>query len=186
MRLNGRIEGYAHDFETWEDALTVFFPKLMSGAQQYKKNFPPIEAGGSASKIASQGSSPLSAYVEGSAAGLLVPNSFLISVTGVLEKGSITLLLGPAKSDISPVHRVTVLILSPLTGGLGPQITWYPLPFGKVRPFLVNAADGESMKLELQTQGDKMIAESVFSDKVEKEKAKGEYTVKIKACNPGC
>ncbi|HLZ99566.1 MAG TPA: hypothetical protein VKP66_16650 [Steroidobacteraceae bacterium] len=186
IRMNGRIEGYAHGFETWEDALTVTFPKLMSGAMQYKHSFPPVEAGGNVSQIASQGSAPLSAYVEGSAAGLLVPNSFLISVTGVLEKNAITIVLGPAKSDISPVHRVTVLILSPLTGGLGPQITWYPLPFQKVRNFIDNAASGEAMKLPLTTSGDNMTAESVFTGKVDKQKAKADYTLKIKACNPGC
>jgi hypothetical protein len=186
IRMNGRIEGYAHGFDTWEDALTVTFPKLMSGAMQYKHSFPPIEAGGNVSQIASQGSGPLSAYVEGSAAGLLVPNSFLISVTGVLEKNAITIVLGPAKSDISPVHRVTVLILSPLTGGLGPQITWYPLPFQKVYNFIDNAANGEAMKLPLRTDGDVMTAENVFSGKVDKTKAKADYTLKIKACNPGC
>jgi hypothetical protein len=186
IRMNGRIEGYAHGFETWEDALTVTFPKLMSGAMQYKHSFPPIEAGGNLSQIASQGAKPLSAYVEGSAAGLLVPNSFLISVTAVLEKSAITVLLGAAKSDISPVHRVTVLILSPLTGGLGPQITWYPLPFQKVRNFIDNAADGQAMKLPLETSGNAMIAQGVFSGKVDKTKAKADYTLKIKACNPGC
>jgi hypothetical protein len=94
--------------------------------------------------------------------------------------------LGAAKSDISPVHRVTVLILSPLTGGLGPQITWYPLLFQKVRNFIDNAADGEAMKLPLQTNSDTMIAESVFSGKVDKKKAQADYTLKVKACNPGC
>ena len=186
IRMNGRIEGYAHDFDTWEDALTVTFPKLMSGAMQYKHSFPPIEAGGNASQIASQGSSPLSAYVEGSAAGLLAPNSFLISVTGVLEKNAVSIVLGPALSDISAVHRVTVLILSPLTGGLGPQITWYPLPFQKVRGFIDNAANGEAMKLPLKTEGDVMTAEGVMTGNVDKAKAKADYTLKIKACNPGC
>jgi hypothetical protein len=186
IRMNGRIEGYAHGFETWEDALTVTFPKLMSGAMQYKHSFPPFEAGGNASQIASQGSSPLSAYVEGSAAGLLVPNSFLISVTAALEKNAITVVLGLAKSDISPVHRVTVLILSPLTGGLGPQITWYPLPFQKVRNFIDNAADGQALKLPLSTGSDTMTAESVFSGKVDKATAKADYTLKIRACNPAC
>ena len=186
IRMNGRIEGYAHGFDTWEDALTVTFPKLMSGAMQYKRSYPPFEAGGNVSQIASQGSSPLSAYVEGSAAGLLVPNSFLISVTGVLEKNAITVVLGQAKSDISPVHRVTVLIVSPLTGGLGPQITWYPLPFQKVRNFIDNAANGEAMKLQLRTASDTMTAESVFTGKVDKTTAKADYTLKIKACNPGC
>jgi len=39
IRLKGRIEGYAYGFDTWEDALTVTFPKLMAGAMQYKRNF---------------------------------------------------------------------------------------------------------------------------------------------------
>ena len=79
-----------------------------------------------------------------------------------------------------------MLILSPLTGGLGPQVTWYPLGFQKTRNFLVNAADGESLKLAVTTQGDKMIGQSTFSGQVDKVKAKAEYTLKVKACNPGC
>src|SRR5260221_5998909 len=103
------------------------FPKLMPGAMQYKRSFPPIEMGGTASAIASQGSSPLSAYVEGSAGGLAMPNSFLIDIEGVIEKDSMSILIGKPVSDFTALHKVTVLILSPLTGGLGPQITWYPL-----------------------------------------------------------
>ena len=180
VRLNGRIEGYAHGFETWEDALTVMFPKLMAGSMQKKFNYPPIEAGGLLPTSAG------SDYVKGSAASLAVPNSFLIPVTGVLEKDSITIVLGAATSDISATHRVAALILSPLVGGLGPQLTWYPLPFQKVRPFLVNAANGESLKLNLNTQGDIVLAQGSFTGKVDKPRAKGDYTLKVKACNPGC
>ena len=89
----------------------------------------------------------MSAYVKGSAAGLALPNSFMIPIEDVLEKDSITIVMSAAKSDINATHRVAALILSPLAGGLGPQITWYPLAFQKVRQFMVNAADGESMKL---------------------------------------
>ncbi len=185
IRLTGRIEGYAHGFETWEDALTVTFPKLMAGAVQHKFNYPPIEADMVPSP-AGQASGPGSDYVKGSAASLAVPNSFLITVDGVLEKDSMTIVIGQAKSDIDAKHRVAALILSPLTGGLGPQITWYPLGFQKVRPFLVNAADGESMKLTLGRQGETMVANGSFTGKVDKPKAKADYTLKIKACNPGC
>jgi hypothetical protein len=31
-----------------------------------------------------------------------------------------------------------------------------------------------------------MIAQSVFSGKVDKKKAQSDYTLKVKACNPGC
>ena len=56
----------------------------------------------------------------------------------------------------------------------------------KVRPFLANVADGESLKLSLKQQGDKMVAERVFTGNVDKPKAKAEFTVKMKLCNPGC
>ena len=184
VRLNGRIEGYAHGFKTWEDALTVTFPKLMAGTLQHKFNYPPIEAEMLPSPEGK--AAPGSDYSSSAATSLAIPNSFLINVTGVLEKDTITIVLGAAQSDISATHRVAAVILAPMVGGLGPQVTWYPLGFQKVRPFLVNAADGESMKLTLKTQGDTMLAQGVFSGKVDKPKAKAEYTLKIKACNPGC
>ncbi len=186
IRLNGRIEGVAHGFQAWEDALTVIFPKLMNGALQKHYAFPPIEVGAPAATIATQGGGALSPYTQGSAAGLAVPHSFLVGVTGVLENSSMTVLIGPARSDIDAVHRVAVLILSPLTGGLGPQVTWYPLGFQKVRNFLVNAAEGESMKLAVSTESAQRIAQGTFGGKVDKVKAKADYTLKVRACNPGC
>jgi hypothetical protein len=186
VRLNGRIEGYAHGFKTWEDALTVMFPGLMAGAVQHKFNYPPIEMGNLLANPTTPGVGPGSGYTKDAVGSLALPNSFLLSATGVLEKDSMTVLIGPAQSDIHANHRVGVLIVSPLSASLGPSLTWYPLPFQKVRNFLVNAADGESMKLKLKTTGELMQAEGVFSGKVDKPKGKAEYTLKVKACNPGC
>jgi len=186
IRLNGRIEGYAHSFETWEDALPVMYPKLMAGTLIHKFNFPPIEVGATGSKVAVQGAGPVSGYVQGSAAAALMPNSFVISVQGVLEKETISIVLGETQLDILARHNVAAVIAAPMVGGLGPQMTWYHLPFQKVRPFLVNAADGESLKLSLKTSGNTIEAQGVFTGKVDKPKTKGDYTLKIKACNPGC
>lgn len=184
VRLNGRIEGYAHGFDTWEDALTVMFPKLMAGAIQKKYSFPPIEAGMVPSPAGK--AAPGSDYAGSAATSLAIPNSFLMNVTGVLEKDSMTIVLGPMQSDIDATHRVAVVILSPLSGGAGPQVTWYPLPFLKVRPFLLKVADGESLKLGVKPQGDKMVAERVFTGNTDKPKGKAEFTLKMKLCNPGC
>lgn len=52
------------------------FPKLMAKAVQCKFNDPPIEMGGTASNMATQGASPMSACVERSAAGLAMPTAF--------------------------------------------------------------------------------------------------------------
>jgi hypothetical protein len=185
IHLNGRIEGYAHGFETQEDALPIMSPRLMAGAQQYKRSFPPIELGGGA-QLAAQGSQSISAYLEGSGSGIALPNSFLINVTGTMDNNSITVKLGNALTDISAAHHVTVVIMSPLMAGLGPTITWYRLKFQKVRDFIVNAIDGETFTLPLKTSGNTLSAKQAFTGKAGKEKAKAEYTLTVSACDPGC
>ncbi|MBC7734380.1 MAG: hypothetical protein H7306_21210 [Bacteriovorax sp.] len=81
---------------------------------------------------------------------------------------------------------MAVVILSPLSAGAGPQVTWYPLPFLKVRPFLLKLADGESLRRAVKPQGDKMVAERVFNGNTDKPKGQAEFTLKMKLCNPGC
>jgi hypothetical protein len=184
--LNGRLEGYAHSFNTWEDSLTVQFPKLMAGAQQIKREWPPLEIGAGAAKVASQGEAPLSPYIEGSAGGLAAPNSFLIKVTGVLEKDSLSVLVGEAVSDFRAKHKVGVLILSPLTGGLGPQFTWYDLPFLNAQHLFSRGTKDQAVTMKLVTEGKTMTADGTFTNTVEKPKARGDYSITLKACNPGC
>jgi hypothetical protein len=70
--MNGWIEGCTDGLQTWEDALTVTFPKLMAGAIQRQFNYSPIGAG-IAPKPAGQ-DEPGSDHAEGSAAGIAVPN----------------------------------------------------------------------------------------------------------------
>jgi hypothetical protein len=185
INLNGRIEGYAHDFETREDALPVMFPRLMAGAQQIKKSIPPVEMRGAA-RPAAQGAAPLSAYIEGSGPGILLPNSFLINVTGTMNRDSITVKLGSALTDIHAVHIVTVVFFSPLMAGLGPTFTWYRLKFQQVRTFIANAVNGESFILPLRTEGDTVTAKQAFTGKAGQIKAKADYTFTVQACNPGC
>jgi hypothetical protein len=149
-----------------------------------------MEIGAGAAKVASQGesegNSPLSAYVEGSAGGLVAPNSFLINVDGVLEKDSLSIVVGDVVSDFNAKHRVGVLILSPLTGGLGPQFTWYDLPFLGARHVFTRGIGDQALKLDLETSGKLMVAEGEFPHNIEKETTKAQYLIKIKVCNPGC
>ncbi len=186
VRLKGRIEGYAHSFETWEDALTVTFPKLMAGAQQIKQNFPPVELGAGVAKGASQGTAPLSPQIWGSAAGQLAPNSFLIDADGLLEDDTLVLNVGEAISDFNATHRVTVLILSPLTGGLGPQITWYPLSFLGAHHVFARGSNDEPIRMPLKRDNKVMTAEHTIINERDKPNSHGSYRIKIKACNPAC
>ena len=186
IQMKGRIEGYAHDFDTWEDALTVMYPGLMGGTVQYKRNFPPLEVGSAASQFASQGSTASSGYIEGSGAGMLGPGGFLINVDGVLAKDSLTIALGKPVSDFNVSHRVVALVLSPLAGDFGPQVTWYSLPFSDARHLFGHAANDQPMKLTLTTDAASVTADGKFTGSVDHDTAKGDYVASIKACNPGC
>jgi hypothetical protein len=184
--LHGRLEGVAHSFDTWEDALPVMYPKLMAGASIRKRLFPPLDIGAAAARAVTQGAGPVAGYAQGSAEPASLPNSFLIGLQGVLEKDTLTVVIGPAHIDIMAMNNVMAVIAAPMVGGLGPQVTWYHLPFQKVRPFIVNATDAESFKLSLKVNGNNIEGQGAFTGKVDKPKAKGDYTLKVKACNPGC
>ncbi len=187
IRLHGRLEGFAHSFETKENALAVLFPKLMSSAVQAKKHFPPISIGAGAAQIASQGADgAISAYVEGSAAAIAVPNSFLIDVTGVLENDSLSLILGAPKFDFSAKHRVVTIALSPLALSQGIVPIWYELPFKDAHHLFLRVSRGQAMRLTLRRTGRTMTAEGRFAAQSGSGGSTGEYTATLKACNPGC
>ena len=98
--------------------------------------------------------SPISPYVEGSAVGLAAPtasNNGWCAGRKILCRSSLVMV-----SDLIK-HRVGVLILSPLTGGLGPQYTWYE-PFLGARHVFTRGIGDHALKLNLQTLGKRMVA----------------------------
>jgi hypothetical protein len=78
------------------------------------------------------------------------------------------------------------LVLSPLTGDFGPQVTWYSLPFSDASHLFGHAANNQPMKLTLSTDAASVIADGKFTGSVDHDTAKGDYVASIKACNPGC
>ncbi len=185
IQMRGRIEGYAHDFKTWEDALTVMFPDLMAGTIQSKRNFPPIEIGAAASQIASQGQR---------------------SDVGLHRR----LRRRPRRAEFVPRHRQRHAHQGlphhhPRQGGLRherqapgdgadrvgarrglPAITWYTLPFSDAFHLIRHAGKDQPMKLAIKTDDKTMTADEQFTNTVDKDTAKGDYVLSIKACNPGC
>lgn len=173
--VKGRIEGYGHNFKMWENALTNLYPELMSSAVQTKRMIPPIEAGpGINEKVESLGS----------VAATVMPNSFFIAVEGSVDDDRITLQLGPARTDMTAKARVLAIILSPLV--TFPVFTSYELPFKEARFVFERATKGQEMVLPIETTGKTMKAHEIFSDKKDGGEAKGEYSIDIKMCNPGC
>jgi hypothetical protein len=185
IRVTGRIEGVAHSFNTWENALSVLFPKLMASTIQRKITFPTPDVGAGAAQVATQGVGSSSGYIEGSAAGLALPNSFLINVTGLLEKDSMSIIIGGASSDSHAKHRVGVFMASPLV--LVPVFSWYELPYKDVKHLLDRASQGQAMRIPITTSGKTMTGEATFNKPAPSGgSARGEYALKLKICNPGC
>jgi hypothetical protein len=157
----------------------------MAGTVQRKITIPPVSVGSTGAGLASQGGPGLSGYVEGSAAGLALPNSFLIPVEGVIEKDSVSILLKKAVSDMSPKTRVIVFMKNP-AHFLGWIRDWYEFEYQNAFFILDRVAIGGPLKLPLKTEGKVMRAKQEFTNESGSPRARGRYKVSIEACNPGC
>lgn len=183
--LAGRIEGYAHSFHTWEKGLAALAPRLMGGAMVYKKYVPPIDVlSQTSAKAISQGNGP--AQLWGSAATMLSPNSFIMQLRGELDKDSLTIRIGRKIKDFKAALDVVAVIVSPLSYGVGPSVTWYSLPFVDAHDVLAGGTDEQPVELKLKTVGKTMIATGKADNKKKNDGARGEYHIRFKACNPGC
>lgn len=170
--IKGRIEGYAHSFKTWEDALGVDGPKGTLVAA--KIVFPPFDEG---AKLATT----LADYDEGSVAGALLPNSFFIAIDGELayDKKTVDLRLGPARTDIDVKSRVVNIVISPFL--LAPTPVIYVLPYKDARFLMQRAFQGEIVQMPLDIQGKTMSINKVFSYQGGGTGATGSYRLSIQA-----
>jgi hypothetical protein len=175
IHMTGEFAGSAHDYKSWDDALRVLYPKLMRGAQIYKKSIDPI-------------SMPYVDF-EGRGAANLSPAAFVVSATADLVGKKLTVHIGPATSEINETYNRTVVInaiMSPLT--FLPVVVQYPLPFPQARVVLMRALDADDGNLELDVTIDsKSMTAKREVDRVKPGAGvKGAYTGKLRLCNPAC
>ncbi len=186
VRLKGEFIGQATHFETHENALAVLFPKLASSTVKLAKVVDPVGV-------------PYDFRPEGEGKVLstaVVPNTFFIPVEGDLIETSpsakgqsssakLSLRLGPATVDLDANAHVVYLMVSPLTQGL-PTWTSFSLPFKPARFVIMRAMNGEAADLDVNRQGDKLLASKTFKNERGGDEAKGVYSMSLKICNPGC
>lgn len=173
--LKGRIEGFGSNFKMWENALTVLYPNLMSSAVQKKRVIPPIEGPGMVNDFATG---------LGSVAASGMPNSYFIAVDGVIDNEVMSVIIGPARTDMAPKARVLALVLSPLV--TFPILTSYELPYKEAHFVFLRASKGVAMDIPIISNGKVMKGEQTFTAKKGDGDARGEYSVTITLCNPGC
>jgi hypothetical protein len=175
VALKGRLEGYAYNFEVWEDALHVFYPNLMSSTVLAKVIVTPFSLGASGARIGTE-------YIEGSVAGAAMPNAFFFEVTGTASKDKLRIDVGPARSDMDPKAHVVAYTLSPLTLAIIPEV--YTLP--EKNAHFVFERTASFYEIPIAASGKVIRGKQHFENDVGQAAAKGHYTVDIEVCNPGC
>ncbi len=175
IAVNGRLEGYGDNFKVSENALSVLYPSLMASTVKRTFDILPPE-------LTSIGANIGTRYIEGSVFGALLPNAFFFAVSGTLEQDRMILRVGAARTDMSPKARGIAIMLSVLS--LAPTVVIYDLPYKDAHFVFERASD--VYVIPIHTQGNVMTGTQHFSNERGNSVAKGEYSVDIKLCNPGC
>lgn len=179
VRVTGQMEGLGTNFKVKENALRVLFPKLMNGSVLFHMTKLPWFNSGISGVLFSQ------AMMEGSAFAAQMPNAFYFPVEGDLEGENLTLRLGGKQIDFEgKTADVFYFIASPYTL-LNPVVT-FALPFKGARFAIGRALNDAPTRLTVKLQGNMMLAEKEFNERHDNGDATGTYTLKLKACNPGC
>jgi hypothetical protein len=180
IAVNGHLEGYGTNFTLWENGLTVQFPELMSSTVQRKFVIPPP-----AIPIPASGALPPQYSSEGSVFGALAtPNAFFFQTTGRVSKDKLQFTVGAVRTDQNPKAQVVAILVPALTAGL-PTWSSYALPY-KDAHFVFERTSNNVFEIPLTTVGKTITGQRHFDDRRDNGDAKGEYSVDVKVCNPGC
>ncbi len=172
VRVTGEFVGSVAKFSVWEDALAVLYPVTKKTSTMLRKLIVP----------------PGMPFVatEGKMAAASSPFGFLIPVEGDLVGNKLTLRMLEARSDLSDAveAQVTYVLIGPMI--LAPIIVRYQLPFVKAR-FLLNRAMSEApLVFPVEVSRNAMRIQRSVTRTRPGNGNTVDYTLDIKACNPGC
>jgi hypothetical protein len=160
--MTGELTGCATRFRSWDNALRVGWPQLMHGALLFRTAKEPFGGGAACAR-------------------------FDLPVKATLTGDQIVLTLEPAarKDYGEPSTLVRYVVISPLAGGL-PAQTSFTLPYKSAHFIWDRALEGKPLKLRVMKQGRQLVVAKDLSASRGGERAKGEYSATVKACNPSC
>jgi hypothetical protein len=180
--VNGRMEGFGTNFKLWENALTIQYPRLMSSTVLKKfvilpPSIPPTAA--------VPGGLPAQYSTEGSVfSALATPNAFFFQTTGLISKDKLQITVGAVRTDQNPKARVVAILVPALTAGL-PTLSVYELPY-KDAHFVFERTADNVFEIPLTTVGKTVRGAQHFQNERRSENNRGNYSVDITVCNPGC
>ena len=172
VHVNGEFIGSATKLGVWENALAVLYPVTAKTSTLLRKLVVP----------------PGFPYydTEGKTIGAASPTAFNVSVEGDIVGSKLTLRLGDARSDFSDSMQahVTYVLIGPMI--LAPIIVKYDLPFAKAHRLLLRAMNDGTIEIPVVVTTKTMTLQKSFTRKRPAEGNVVDYTLNIKACNPGC
>jgi hypothetical protein len=175
--MSGHVVGTGTEFTVAEDALRVLKPKLLAGAMVVGKTTAPIGF----------------PYLEfpGAMALQAAPTAFFIAVEGELADNTLKIKLGPTRTDFSKEYTVAKgkYVIAGGYAGAFAGYTTFDIPYDSARGLIEKATDIDVKPIELPVSigKDKMTATATFKGERGKAiKARGQYELKLKLCNPKC
>ena len=172
VHMNGEFIGSATKLGVWENALAVLYPVTAKTSTLLRKLVVP----------------PGMPYFEGEGktVGAASPMAFNVAVQGDLVGNKLTLTLGNARSDFSDSMEahVTYVLIGPMI--LAPIIVKYDLPFAKARLLLFRAMNDGPIEIPVAVTTKTMTLQKTLTRKRPAQGNVVDYTLDIKACNPGC
>ena len=172
VRVTGEFVGSATKFGVWEDALAVLYPVTKKTSTMLRKLIVP----------------PGVPYVEteGKTMAAGSPMGFFIPVEGDLVGNKLTLRMLEARSDFSDAvqAQVTYVLMGPMI--LAPIIVKYDLPFVKARFLLFRAMSESPLDFPVEVGRGAMRIQRSLKRTRPGQGNTADYTLDIKACNPGC
>lgn len=176
-RVNGELIGSATDFKMRENAAEVLFPDVMSGKQVIAR------------RLVTPVGMPYN-DVEGKVAASSGPNSFRIPVEGELLGTRLVLRMSAATHDFDgAVARGVYVIAGPKTLGIL-LFTNFTLPYKGAHWILTHTLVGDAGAGELSVRLDRAAKTMTIERTAEQDRPgpnnTAHYSLRLKACNPGC
>jgi hypothetical protein len=172
VHVTGEFVGTAAKLGVWEDALAVLYPVTKKTSTMLRKLVVPP-------------GQPFS-DLEGKTVAASSPLGFFIPVEGDLVGSKLTLHMLDARSDISDLveAQVTYVLMGPMI--LAPIIVKYQLPFTKAHKLLFRAMNDGPLELPVVVSRSTMGIQRTVQRTRPAQGNSVDYTLDIKACNPGC
>jgi len=171
VALSGQLEGGATRFTYKEDVFNSgLFGTMARGGAVHLLDVPPTATDNGSGGMVN---------------ALTSPTGFYIPVTGQFADGTITLVLGEARSDFNETYaraHTLYVVIAPTTLML-PIVGHFSLPYTNAHFILDHIVNGD--------YGVKQAGRSMWIEKTTKKELPGNqndavYTIDLKACNPGC